>query len=212
MGITSAPNVELRDWKTIEVSGETRPAYYHWLHVRCVNRQRTGWSSLWGSLPTRAASSCYAVVEFRRMGGDVVQWDYVPFEGHVTATDTRDLLVNDRRVFLPLFLELDHDIPDPRNQSAWLPPGVYPTGQEFFRGVTKRLPEGKYFVTVVLKHGGDEILRDMWDGSIIVGADGCPVGRATSQRFRAHTNGPLNLVMRTYQLGLNWRGSFCLPG
>lgn len=174
VGVASTPNLVLRDWKTVEVGADPRPAWYHWLHVRCTNAQRTGLSR-W--LTTDTATACHAIVQFWR-DGVLVWWDDAPFAGRIDPTDNIDLMADDDRAFIPLFLELEHEVPDPRNPSEWLRPGVYPTGKKFFGGISERLPEGSYTVTVKVLQGSRERLSIPWNGTIQVGAGGRPIRRS----------------------------------
>jgi len=174
LGFTNEPNLVLRDWKTAEVASDPRPAWYHWLHVRCVNEQRKG-RSRW--LTTQTAERCHAVVQFIREG-DVFWWDDVPFAGRIDPSDDFDLVVDDDRAFIPLFIELDHEVPDPRGPATSLPPGVYPTGKKFFAGLTEPLPEGTYAVAVVVLRGKRPLVTSTWNGVIVIGLGGRPLHRS----------------------------------
>lgn len=164
-GVTDAPNVKLLDWKTVETTNDPRPAWHYWLHVRCLNEQRSG-RSRW--LVTQTAVGCHARVDFVDDKGTTVWWDHVPFTaGGLQLHDTVDLVAGDRRLFLPLFLDLPRPVPDPRGGGT-IGPGVFPTGNQFLGGLTNALPKGSYSVIVTVCQGATVLVEESLGSPLIV--------------------------------------------
>jgi hypothetical protein len=198
LGVTSAPNIVLRDWRTVQIVNDRRAAWYYWVHVRCVNEQRKGLS---GWLTTETAIGCHARVELRRSGeGEQVVWsDFSPFTaGGLQLTETVDLIVDDERFFLPLFLDLPSQIPDPRGQGT-IGPGLFPTGNQFFCGITYGCPTGSYEVTVSIHQGGRILVQRKYPQPVVVPVKSVgQVGPDHQELVGDTPNSPLTIVSAKY--------------
>lgn len=112
----------------------------------------------------------------------MVWWDNAPFTtGGPETIQTLSLEAGDRRFFVPVFLNLPRAVPDPRGAgTTTLGPGLFPTGNQFFGGVTQVLPPGRYTITLTIRQGDLVLATGSYDVVAVVVIQEPPASSANS--------------------------------